>query len=234
MVLGAAGFTKPESYKAMPREAKHKKLERAIEVAQQLDKLYANEKCPLKYWESPFKLTVAVMLSAQTTDTAVNKVTPTLWQHYPTPKNLSNANMPDVQTILRPIGFHKTKAKNCIGIAKMVDGEFGGNIPRSIDALQKLPGVGRKTANVVLNEAFGIVEGIAVDTHVFRIAHKLKLVSKAANTPQKTEDELLKLYPKKYWANINRNWVLFGREVCSAKNPRCNTCPVAGVCPSAD
>ncbi|MEG0217744.1 MAG: endonuclease III, partial [Raoultibacter sp.] len=123
-----------------------------------------------------------------------------------------------------------TKAANCIKCAQMVIGDFGGEIPRDIDALQKLPGVGRKTANVVLNEAFGIVEGIAVDTHVFRIAHKLKF--SAADTPAKTEDDLLKLYPRDGWGPINHQWVLFGRETCIARRPKCDECFINDLCPA--
>ena len=115
----------------------------------------------------------------------------------------------------------------------MVISDFGGEIPQDMTLIQKLPGVGRKTANVVLNEAFGIVEGIAVDTHVFRIAHKLKLVGPSADTPQKTEDALLKLYPKQYWGPINHQWVLFGRQTCIARRPKCTECFLSDLCPSS-
>ena len=173
------------------------------------------------------------MLSAQTTDVAVNKVTPTLWQRYPTIADLAQADPNDVADIISSIGFYRNKSKNAIGIAQIVLADFGGEIPRDIDELQKLPGVGRKTANVVLNEGFGIVEGIAVDTHVNRIAHKLKLVPKD-DDPKKTEIALLKLYPRQYWRHINHQWVLFGRQICIARRPKCEECFLADLCPSCE
>ena len=169
----------------MPRETMTAKRERALEVARRMNEHYPAAECALHYWGDPFRLTIAVLLSAQTTDKGVNKVTPRLWE-----------------------------------------------IPRDIDELQKLPGVGRKTANVVLNEAFGIVEGIAVDTHVFRIAHRLKFAGPSADTPAKTETALLKLYPREYWGPINHQWVLFGRETCIARSPKCGECFVCDLCPS--
>lgn len=216
----------------MPRELKADKLNRAIEIADRMNERYPKAECALHYWKDPFKLTIAVLLSAQTTDKGVNKVTPALWDRYPTPVDLANANIADVEEIIRTIGFHHAKAANCIKCAQMVISEFDGEIPQDMALIQKLPGVGRKTANVVLNEAFGIVEGIAVDTHVFRIAHKLKLVGPSCDTPQKTEDALLKLYPKEYWGPINHQWVLFGRQTCIARRPKCGECFLNDMCPS--
>ncbi|MEI2997964.1 MAG: endonuclease III [Senegalimassilia faecalis] len=159
----------------MPRELMKDKKERALKIAERMNEHYPAAECALHYWGDPFKLTIAVLLSAQTTDKGVNKVTPALWERYPTPEALAQAEIADVENIIRTIGFYHAKAANCIKCARIVVTEFGGEIPRDMQLMQKLPGVGRKTANVVLNEAFGIVEGIAVDTHVFRIAHKLKL-----------------------------------------------------------
>lgn len=158
----------------MPRETMTAKRQRALAVAERMNEHYPAAECALHYWGDPFRLTIAVLLSAQTTDKGVNKVTPALWERYPTPADLAAADVRDVEGIIRTIGFFHTKAANVIKCAQMVVADYGGEIPRDIDELQKLPGVGRKTANVVLNEAFGIVEGIAVDTHVFRIAHRLK------------------------------------------------------------
>lgn len=217
----------------MPRELKADKKKRALEIAGRMNDHYPKAECALHYWGDPFKLTIAVLLSAQTTDKGVNKVTPALWERYPTPKALAQAQIPDVENIIRTIGFYHSKAANCVKCARMVVTDFGGEIPRDMDRIQKLPGVGRKTANVVLNEAFGIVEGIAVDTHVFRIAHKLKLVGPSADTPAKTEEALLKLYPKQYWGPINHQWVLFGRQVCIARRPQCGNCFLNDVCPSS-
>ncbi|RNL42554.1 endonuclease III [Paraeggerthella hongkongensis] len=216
----------------MPRETVKAKRERAIEIAQRMNEHYPAAECALHYWGDPFKLTIAVLLSAQTTDKGVNKVTPALWERYPAVADLASANPADVEEIIRTIGFYRTKAANVIKCAQLVVSEYGGQIPRDIDELQKLPGVGRKTANVVLNEAFGIVEGIAVDTHVFRIAHKLKLAGPSADTPAKTEDALLKLYPREWWGPINHQWVLFGRETCIARRPKCGECFICDLCPN--
>jgi len=137
---------------------------------------------------------------------------------------------PHVEEILRPIGFFRVKAANCIKCAQMVLSEYGGEVPRSYKDLERLPGVGRKTANIVMNAGFGIVEGIAVDTHVFRIAHKLKLSN--AKDPGKTEQDLLKLIPQELWGPVNHQWILFGREVCNAKSPHCGECFLTDICPS--
>lgn len=217
----------------MPRETIKNKRERAIEVAARMNEHYPEAECALTYDNDPFKLTIAVLLSAQTTDAGVNKVTPMLWERYPTATDLAAANREDVEQIIRTIGFFHAKAANVIKCARMIAFDYNGEIPRDINELQKLPGVGRKTANVVLNEAFGIVEGIAVDTHVFRIAHKLKFAGPSANTPAKTEEALLKLYPREYWGPINHQWVLFGRETCIARHPKCTTCFLRDICPSA-
>lgn len=215
----------------MARESKKAKLARALAVAERMNEHYPEAECALHYWSDPFRLTIAVLLSAQTTDKGVNKVTPALWERYPTIADLAAADPADVGEIIRTIGFYRTKAANCLKCAQIVLSEYGGEIPRDINELQKLPGVGRKTANVVLNEAFGIVEGIAVDTHVFRIAHRLRFSK--AETPAKTEDDLLALYPRELWGPVNHQWVLFGREVCDARKPKCAECFINDLCPSA-
>lgn len=216
----------------MPRETVAAKRERAIAVADRMNEHYPAAECALHYWGDPFRLTIAVLLSAQTTDKGVNKVTPALWERYPTAADLAAADVRDVEEIIRTIGFYRAKAANCVKCAQMVVSDYGGEIPRSMEEMQKLPGVGRKTANVVLNEAFGIVEGIAVDTHVFRIAHKLKFAGPSCDTPAKTETALLKLYPREYWGPVNHQWVLFGREICIARRPKCGECFLCDLCPS--
>ena len=213
----------------MPRESMKNKRERAACVCKRMEEHYPNPKCALEYAHDPFKLTIAVMLSAQTTDAGVNKVTPALWAAYPSIEDLASARLVDVEEIIRPIGFYKNKARNCVGIAQMIMSDFGGRVPQDINDLQKLPGVGRKTANVVLNEAFGIVEGIAVDTHVYRVAHVLRL--SAAKTPAQTEADLLKILPRELWKNVNHTWILFGREICTARRPKCEQCFLADLCP---
>lgn len=214
----------------MPRESMKSKRERAAVVCERIGEHYPDAQPALDFGGDPFRLTIAVLLSAQTTDAAVNKVTPVLWERYPTVADLASANVRDVEEILRPIGFFRVKAGNCIKCAQMILSEYGGEVPRTYEDLERLPGVGRKTANIVMNAGFGIVEGIAVDTHVFRIAHKLKLSS--AKDPGKTEQDLLKLIPQELWGPVNHQWILFGREVCSAKNPKCGECFLADICPS--
>ena len=137
-----------------------------------------------------------------------------------------------VAAIIHSLGFFRSKAKNLVALAQTVMADFGGEIPADVDALQKLPGVGRKTANCVMCEAFKDPQGIAVDTHVFRIAHRLKLAGPSADTPQKVEDILLKVYPRPQWLFINHQWVHFGREFCRARNPRCADCIVGDLCPT--
>ena len=214
----------------MPRESKKARRERAIEVCRRMEEHYPQAECALTH-TSPFQLVIAVLLSAQTTDAAVNKVTPELFRRWPTPEALAAADVAEVEDVIKTIGFFRSKAKNAVGAAQTIIAEFGGEVPQSLEELQRLPGVGRKTANVVLTEAFGIVEGIAVDTHVFRIVHKLGFSK--AETPAETEQDLLALLPRELWGPVNRQLVLFGRETCSAKKPACSTCFLQDLCPNA-
>ncbi|MBR3257909.1 MAG: endonuclease III, partial [Eggerthellaceae bacterium] len=213
-----------------PRESKTAKRARAAEIARLLAERYPEARTELIFDGDPFHLVVAVLLSAQTTDKAVNKVTPVLWERYPTLEDLAGARQEDVEEILRSIGFFRTKAKNVIGCARMVLADFGGEVPRTMEELQRLPGVGRKTANIVTNVAFGEVNGIAVDTHVFRITHLLGLSK--AETPSATEQDLLALFPKEAWEPLNHELVMYGREVCIARRPKCAECILAHLCPS--
>lgn len=214
----------------MARESKTAKRARAAEIARLLGERYPEARTELVYDGDPFHLVVAVLLSAQTTDKAVNKVTPVLWEHYPTLEALAGAKQADVEEILRSIGFYHTKAKNVIGCARMVLTEFGGDVPHTMEELERLPGVGRKTANIVTNVAFGEVNGIAVDTHVFRITHLLGLSK--AETPAATEQDLLSLFPKESWEPLNHQLVMYGREVCIARRPKCAECILSHLCPS--
>lgn len=214
----------------MPRESLAHKRERAIEVCRRMDRRYPEAECALDY-RDPFTFTIAVLLSAQTTDAAVNKVTPELFSRWPTAANMAGADPADIEPIIHPIGFFRTKAKNCVGCAQHIMADFGGEVPHTMKDLQSLPGVGRKTANLVLNECFGIVEGIAVDTHVFRLATRLRFTK--ADTPSKAEADLLRIIPKELWKPVNHQWVLFGREVCNARSPHCDSCDLVDLCPSA-
>ncbi len=217
---------------AMPRETNAAKRERAIEVCERLDRRYGPVECFLDH-ENPFRLVVSVLLSAQTTDAQVNKVTPELFRRWPTPEAMAGATPAEIAEVIKSLGFYKTKAKHCVEAAQMIVADYGGHVPADMKELVKLPGVGRKTANIVLNVSFGIVEGIAVDTHVNRIAHRLKLSPKThEKEPLKTEQDLLKILPKAYWRNVNHQWIKFGREICDARKPLCSECPLSDICPS--
>lgn len=216
----------------MPRETNAAKRERAIEVCERLDRRYGPVECFLDH-ENPFRLVISVLLSAQTTDAQVNKVTPELFRRWPTPEAMAGATPAEIAEVIKSLGFYKTKAKHCVEAAQMIAADYGGHVPADMQELVKLPGVGRKTANIVLNVSFGIVEGIAVDTHVNRIAHRLKLSPKThEKEPLKTEQDLLKILPKAYWRNVNHQWIKFGREICDARKPLCSECPLSDICPS--
>lgn len=218
----------------MPRETNASRRERAIEVCERLNRRYGPVECFLDH-QNPFRLVISVLLSAQTTDAQVNKVTPELFRRWPTPYEMASASIADVMDVIKSLGFYKTKAKHCVEAARMIVADFDGEVPSSMRELQKLPGVGRKTANIVLNVGFGIVEGIAVDTHVNRIAHRLALSPKThEKEPLKTEQDLLKILPHEYWESVNHQWISFGREICSARSPKCAECPLADLCPSCN
>lgn len=215
----------------MPRETMAQKRERAAEVERRMFEVYGEGACSLDYTD-PFRLTVAVVLSAQCTDAAVNKVTPLLWERFPEPADLAAADTAQIEEVIRPLGFYRAKAAKLKGLAQMSVSEFGGTVPQDIDELQRLPGVGRKTANCVMCQAFRDPQGIAVDTHVDRIAHRLRLAGPSADTPAKTEAALLKVYPRDQWLYINHQWVRFGREFCRARSPLCGECFIGDLCPS--
>ncbi|WP_165044175.1 endonuclease III [Adlercreutzia sp. ZJ138] len=215
----------------MPRESLTTQRERAGTIEERMFSHYGEGACSLEH-ETPFQLTVAVVLSAQCTDAAVNKVTPTLFMRYGTPERMAAASPADIEAIIHSLGFFRTKSKNLIALAQTVLAEFGGEIPNDIDKLQKLPGVGRKTANVVMCQAFRNPQGIAVDTHVFRIAHRLRFATRNDDTPAKTEAKLLKVHPRQTWLYINHQWVHFGRDYCRARNPKCAECFISDLCPS--
>ena len=151
----------------------------------------------------------------------------------PTPEAMAGASVADVADTIKSLGFYKSKAKHAVEAAQMIVADYGGEVPADMKELVKLPGVGRKTANIVLNVGYGIVEGIAVDTHVNRIAHRLMLSPKThVKEPLKTEQDLLKILPHEYWESVNHQWITFGREICDARKPKCDECPLADLCPS--
>ena len=174
------------------------------------------------------QLLVAVILSAQTTDKAVNKITPGLWARYPEIEDLASANLDDVEMCLRTIGLYKNKAKNIIKTARAVLMNFDGQVPKTHKELESLPGVGRKTANVVLAEVYGI-PSIAVDTHVSRVSKRLNIAPEDASV-EEIEEELMKKIPKRDWIISHHRMIFFGRYHCLAKNPKCQTCPLQSYC----
>ena len=212
----------------MPRESKASKTARATEFCHRMDALYGTEPSALD-WRSPFELVIAVLLSAQTTDAAVNAVTPALFDRWGTPALMAEASADEVAEVIHRLGFFRTKAAHCVGCGQMIMADFGGLVPRTMEELCRLPGVGRKTANIVLNKAFGIVEGIAVDTHVFRIAQRMGLTT--AKTPLDAEKDLLAVVPQKLWDGVNSQWIRHGRAVCTARVAKCDECACADICP---
>lgn len=179
-------------------------------------------------WEKPYQLLIAVILSAQTTDKAVNKVTPFLWAKYPNLEDLASANLTDVELILKSIGLYKTKARNIIKTAQILVDNYNGQVPKTHKELETLPGVGRKTANVVLGEVYAI-PGIAVDTHVSRVAKRLNISSQDADVKE-IEADLMQKIPKKDWVISHHRLIFFGRYHCLAKNPKCEVCPLQTYC----
>lgn len=179
-------------------------------------------------WEKPYQLLIAVILSAQTTDKAVNKVTPFLWAKYPNLEDLASANLVDVELILKSIGLYKTKSRNIIKTAQILVDNYNGQVPKTHKELETLPGVGRKTANVVLGEVYAI-PGIAVDTHVSRVAKRLNISSQDADVKE-IEADLMQKIPKKDWVISHHRLIFFGRYHCLAKNPKCEVCPLQSYC----
>ena len=217
----------------MPRESYASKTQRAIEVCHRLEDKYGKVECFLDH-ANPFRLTISVLLSAQTTDAQVNKVTPELFRRWPTPDTMAQAHPSQIAEVIHSLGFYKTKAVHCVECAQMIMSDFGGEVPHTMKELTRLPGVGRKTANIVLNVGFGIVEGIAVDTHVHRLAHRLQLSPKShEHDASKTEQDLLRILPQQYWEDVNHQWILHCREICGAKKAQCDICPLQDICPSA-
>jgi endonuclease-3 len=227
-----ANGEKPVVRKVGARNAK--RTRRAAAPAQLYDRLlalYPDAHCELDF-TTPFQLAVATILSAQCTDKRVNMVTPVLFARYPTVQALARAKQEDVEEIIKSTGFFRNKAKSIIAMAGAVADAHGGEVPSAMDILVTLPGVGRKTANVILGNAFDINEGVVVDTHVGRLATRLGLTSET--DPVKVEQGLMRLFPREQWTMLAHLLIFHGRRVCDARKPRCGECTLADVCPSAD
>lgn len=197
------------------------------EILDQLIELFPNAHCELNH-ETPFQLLIAVILSAQTTDVSVNKVTPALFNKYPDAHTLANAEVSDVEQLIRNIGLYRNKAKNIIACAKQIVDEFGGEVPNTMKKLTSLAGVGRKTANVVLSVSFNI-PAIAVDTHVERISKRLGF-AKSSDSVLQVEEKLKRKIKRERWNHAHHLIIFFGRYFCTAKNPKCSDCPFIGFC----
>jgi endonuclease-3 len=189
---------------------------------------YPDAACALDH-ETPLQLLVATILSAQCTDARVNMVTPRLFERYPKVTDLASADRSEVEEMIRSTGFFRNKAKSIQGAAAKISSDFRGEVPRTMEELLSLPGVARKTANVVLGTAFRIADGFVVDTHVFRLAHRLGFAK--GKNPEQVEQELMKLIPRGDWIDLAHILIHHGRRVCAARNPDCESCVVASLCP---
>ena len=198
-----------------------------IDMIKILKKTYPDATCSLDF-KTPFNLVIAVMLSAQCTDERVNKTTPELFKKYPTIEDFANCNIAELEEIIHPCGFYKNKAKNAKACAQKILSDFNGIVHKTMEELTSLPGVGRKSANVILLEVFGIANGIAVDTHAKRISNKIGLSNE--NDPAKIEQDLLKIFPKEYLKDVNHLFVWHGRNTCTARNPKCENCTIKKYC----
>jgi endonuclease-3 len=215
---------KPKGYKPLEKQ-------RVDAILRGLRKAYPNVVCALHH-DSAWQLVVATILSAQCTDVRVNMVTPALFKRFPTPRSLAKADVEEVQEMIRTTGFFRNKAKSIIGAAKKLMDTYSGEVPDTMEELLTLPGVARKTANVVLGSWFGKNEGVVVDTHVFRLSHRLDL-TKATN-PVNVEKDLIKILPRERWTAFSHELIHHGRQVCVARKPRCADCTLETLCHAAD
>ena len=204
---------------------------RVKKILERLDRAYPAAECALTH-ENPLQLLVSTILSAQCTDERVNQVTRTLFQEYRTAKDFAAADPRELEQEIRPTGFFRNKTKSILGAAKLLVAKFRGEVPRTMEELLELPGVARKTANVVLGTAFGVASGVVVDTHVDRLSHRLDLTKE--KDPKKIEQNLMKIIPKEKWILFSHQLIWHGRLVCQARRPRCPDCSLVDLCYSKD
>ena len=200
-------------------------------ILAKLDEAYPEAVCELKH-ENAFQLLISTILSAQCTDERVNQVTPELFRAYPTPKAMAHADPRDIESAIRSTGFFRSKTKSILGASKKILSDYAGAVPRSMEELLTLPGVARKTANVVLGSAFGIAQGVVVDTHVLRLAKRLDLTRH--EEPKKVEQDLMRIVPREKWILFSHQLIWHGRRVCRARNPRCAECTLESLCYAPD
>lgn len=215
----------------MPRESGADKQARTHRILERLAETYPASRCSLTH-DDPYQLLVATVLSAQCTDARVNASTPALFRRFPTPADLADAPTEEVEELVRPLGFFRNKARSIVGLSQALTERHEGRVPDRLEELTALPGVGRKTANVVLGVAFGQAEGVVVDTHVKRIANRLGLTRHT--DPEKIEQDLIRLLPEEERVIFTHRVIDHGRAICTARNPRCWECPLADLCPSAN
>jgi len=214
----------------METETELDKRTRVMKIIELLEKEYPKAKTALHY-TSPIEILVATILSAQCTDKRVNIVTKSLFKKYRTAEDYANADLAELEQDIRSTGFYRNKAKNIKRSGRMLVEKFNSQVPRTMSELLELPGVARKTANIVLSNAYGIIEGIAVDTHVRRLSKRLGLTEN--KNPNKIEADLMLIVPKSHWKRINNLLIFHGRNVCMARKPKCNICSLNKICPSA-
>ena len=203
------------------------KSETILNILEGLKSAYPDAKCSLDF-ETPFQMMIAVMLSAQCTDERVNLTTPGLFAKYNTAEKMAEAPLEELENLIHPCGFYKNKAKNMKLASEKILNNFNGMVPNTMEELITIPGVGRKSANVIMLEAFNNPQGIAVDTHVKRISNHIGFSKN--NEPEKIEQDLLKLLPKKYYKDVNHVLIWHGRNICTARNPKCANCPIYKIC----
>ncbi len=200
------------------------------EIIKRLEKVFPN-KLELNF-STPFELVVAVVLSAQERDAKINEITKELFKKFNTPQQFANASLEEIEKEISSVSFYKNKAKYIKQISQILVEKYGGEVPKSIEELEKLPGIGRKSANMILYNAFGINEGIAVDRHVLRVSQRLGLTKQ--QKPEKAEQELMKLVPKDQWGKFSNLLILLGRYICTAQKPKHSECPLYDLCPSKE
>jgi endonuclease III len=215
----------------MRAPARRKSRARAGAILEILQRTWPKATCELDF-QNAYQLTAATILSAQSTDKRVNLVTPALFKRYPTPARLARADLGALEKLVHSTGFFRQKAKSLVRMAQTVVSEFGGEIPRTMEEMVRLPGVARKTANVVLGSAYGIPSGVVVDTHVTRVAGRLGLTRET--DPVKIERDLMEVAPRERWIDLGHQLIWHGRRICHARKPECDACPLAPVCPSAE
>ncbi|HML02790.1 MAG TPA: endonuclease III [Candidatus Bathyarchaeia archaeon] len=201
-----------------------------LKTMERLEKVHSDAKIALNY-ANPLQLLIATMLSAQTTDKTVNVVTKTLFERYKTAEDFAGADLKELETIIKSTGFYHNKAKNVKKCCQLLIEKFGGHVPRTMEQILELPGVARKTANIVLANAYGVIAGIAVDTHVRRVSKRLGLTDNV--NPDKIEKDLMDIVPKANWGRITDLLIFHGRRICTAKHPKCAECVLNDFCPSA-